>query len=189
MRRFTTQYWTSMDDKDHVFAHFKDDKPAASDRREILSIPRRGSAMGSRTVEVVHVRSSGAPTGKGQPRRLTFTDRAATWENGFPTRSPAQLPAMVDAGAPVRAEPVTHVMPMWEPAAVAAEVTLPACDEAPAALASSAAEASYPRARQSARRVADPFDASDDGANCMRCGYAIEPAREKCGFMTCAACR
>jgi hypothetical protein len=38
-----------MDDKDHVFARFKDDKPATSDRREMLSIPRRGNATGSRT--------------------------------------------------------------------------------------------------------------------------------------------
>jgi hypothetical protein len=38
------------------------------------------------------------------------------------------------------------------------------------------------------RRVADPFDAEDDGANCLRCGYLVEPAREKRGLMTCAAC-
>ena len=54
-----------MDDKGRVFARFKDDKPAASDRRDILSIPRRGSAMSRRAVEVVHVRSNGAPTGNG----------------------------------------------------------------------------------------------------------------------------
>lgn len=177
-----------MDDKDHVFARFKDDKPVASDRRETLSIPRRGNAMGSRAVEVVHVRSSGTPTGKGQPRRLTFTDRAATWEHGFPARPPAQLPAMVDSETPARAEPVTHVMPMWEPTAVAVEVTTPVRDEAPVAEAVSAVEASRPRTRKSARRIADPFDASDDRANCMRCGYAIEPAREKRGLMSCSEC-
>jgi hypothetical protein len=177
-----------MDDKDHVFARFKDDKPAAADRREMLSIPRRGSAMGSRAVEVVHVRSSGTPTGKGQPRRLTFTDRAATWENGFPAKPSAPLSAAVDAEAPARAEPVTHVMPMWEPQAVAAEVTASVRDEAPVAAAVPAVEASYPRTRKSARRVADPFDASDDRANCMRCGYAIEPTREKRGLLTCSEC-
>ena len=174
-----------MDDKDHVFARFKDDKPANSDRREMLSIPRRGSAMGSRAIEVVHIRSSGAPTGKGQPRRLTFTNRAATWENGFPARPPAQFPAMVGPEAPARAEPVTHVMPMWEPTAAAAEVTTPLGDVAPVA---AAVEASFPGQRKSARRVADPFDASDDRANCMRCGYAIEPTREKRGLMTCSEC-
>jgi hypothetical protein len=39
-----------------------------------------------------------------------------------------------------------------------------------------------------AKRIADPFDADDDRANCMRCGYAIEPARERRGLMTCAGC-
>lgn len=177
-----------MDDKDHVFSRFKDDKPAASDRRETLSIPRRGSAMGSRAVEVVHMRSSAAPTGKGQPRRLTITDRAATWENGFPARPPAQLPAMPGAETPARAEPVTHVMPMWAPTAAAAEVATPVRDEAPVAAAVSTEEASHARTRKSARRVADPFDASDDAANCIRCGYAIEAAREKRGLMTCSEC-
>ena len=52
-----------MDDKDHVFARFKDDKPEAANRRETLSIPRRNGASGSRSVEVVHVRS-------GHPRRV-----------------------------------------------------------------------------------------------------------------------
>lgn len=177
-----------MDDKDGVFARFKDEKPAASDRREMLSIPRRGSAMGSRAVEVVHVRSSGAPTSKGQPRRLTFTDRAETWDNGFPARPPAQLPAKVDAEPPARAEPVTHVMPMWEPTVVAAEVTTAVRCEAQVVAAVSAGETSHLRARKAARRIADPFDASDDRANCMRCGYAIEPAREKRGLMTCSEC-
>ncbi len=173
-----------MDDKDRVFARFKDDKPA-SDRRETLSIPRRGSAMGSRAVEVVHVRSTGVPTGKGQLRRPAFNDRAATWENGFPARPAAQFPTKVDAEAPARAEPITHVMPMWEPTAVEAEVATPGRNEAPVV---AAVEASHARPRKSARRVADPFDASDDCANCLRCGYAIEAAREQRGLMTCSAC-
>jgi hypothetical protein len=49
-----------------------------------------------------------------------------------------------------------------------------------------------PQARRprvgSTRGVADPFDASDDGANCLCCGYAIQPARERRGLMTCAGC-
>ena len=39
-----------------------------------------------------------------------------------------------------------------------------------------------------ARRIADPFDPNDDGANCLRCGYAVERARERRGLMTCAVC-
>ena len=49
-----------MDDKDRVFARFKDDKPEASNRRALLTIPRRAGASGSRTVKVVHVRSGRA---------------------------------------------------------------------------------------------------------------------------------
>lgn len=43
-------------------------------------------------------------------------------------------------------------------------------------------------ASKPARRFANPFDAGDDGANCMRCGYAIEREREKRGVMTCSEC-
>jgi len=39
------------------------------------------------------------------------------------------------------------------------------------------------------RRTAAPFDAEDNGANCLRCGYAIEPAREQRGLMTWESCR
>ncbi len=177
-----------MDDKDYVFAQFKDDKPAASDRREMLSIPRKGNTMGSRTVEVVHVRSGGAPAGKGQPRRLAVTNRAATWENGFPARPPAQPPAMVEAQPPARAEPVTHMMPMWEQAAAEVGVAASARGEPTAG---PAVPDMAPRNRpmdMSTRRVADPFNTDDDGANCMRCGYAVELAREKRGLLTCARC-
>ncbi|MDO9714295.1 hypothetical protein [Paracraurococcus lichenis] len=38
------------------------------------------------------------------------------------------------------------------------------------------------------RSFADPFAGEDDGANCLRCGYLVEAAREKRGLLTCAAC-
>ena len=38
------------------------------------------------------------------------------------------------------------------------------------------------------RAFADPFATEDTGANCFRCGYLVEPAREKRGLMTCAGC-
>jgi hypothetical protein len=44
-----------------------------------------------------------------------------------------------------------------------------------------------PTAKAGERRFADPF-ADEDGANCFRCGYLVEPAREKRGLMTCSAC-
>ncbi len=49
-----------MDDKDRIFARFKNDKPETSVRREVLTSPRRAGATGSRVVEVVHVQSGGA---------------------------------------------------------------------------------------------------------------------------------
>jgi hypothetical protein len=38
------------------------------------------------------------------------------------------------------------------------------------------------------RRFADPFADGDDGTNCLRCGYLVEPARERRGLLTCSTC-
>ena len=38
------------------------------------------------------------------------------------------------------------------------------------------------------RLFADPFSHDDGGANCMRCGYLVEPVREKRGLVTCLGC-
>ena len=83
-----------MDDKDRVFARFKDDKPEASDRRELLTIPRRAGATGSRVVEVVHVRSGGAV--KDQRRRIDTHVRAASWDGGFPAKRAIATPVFVE---------------------------------------------------------------------------------------------
>ena len=174
-----------MSDIDRIFSRFGGKKPESSDKRELLNIPRKGSALGSRVVEVVHVRSGGAPTGKGQPRRLTFSDRSETWERGFPARPPTLVPDAIEPAVPEAAEPVTHMMPMWTPTADVAEAT-PAGDVDEPAEAIGAPHSR--KARSPSRRVADPFDALDDGANCIRCGYAVEPSREKRGLLTCAAC-
>ena len=46
-----------------------------------------------------------------------------------------------------------------------------------------------PRAPKTTGRLfANPFSPDDGGANCMRCGYLVEPAREKRGLMTCSGC-
>lgn len=179
-----------MDDIDRVFARFKDDKPEPTNRHETLSIPRRNGAGSSRTVEVVHLRSG---TGsKDRPQRLDPRVRAASWEGGFRTQRPVATPTP-PAPAAAATAPTTHVMPAWEPAAT---------KEASSATGSiNVAEAPDAAARRGrgrprkevrptppARHVADPFDADDDGANCMRCGYAIEPAREKRGLITCSEC-
>lgn len=201
-----------MYDKDHVFARFKDDKSEATDRRVTLTIPSRGGgALRSRVVEVVHVRSGGAV--RDRPQRQDPHVRAATWDGGFPMKQSPRASMPIEGAAPESAEPVTHVMPAWEPAAAEADAA-PAEEPVVAARPdrgrprkSAAATAGAarvekpvvgpshgrgrrrkPPASTQTRRVADPFDAADDGANCMRCGYAIELAREKRGLMFCSAC-
>ena len=177
-----------MDDKDRVFARFKDDKPEASDRRELLTIPRRAGAPGSRVVEVVHVRSGRAV--KDRPRRIDTHVRAVSWEAGFPAKRAiaVPVPVFVEPATAEATTPNAHVMPAWEPAA-AEEAPLPP----PVLVQPGKVRRGRGRPRKQVssalpRHVADPFDTSDDRANCMRCGYAIEAAREKRGLMTCSEC-
>jgi hypothetical protein len=77
-------------------------------------------------------------------------------------------------------------MPAWEP--MAAEAAPPGAPGEPVPRPPRSAAGRKPAAHVPARRVADPFDAEDDGANCLRCGYAVEPSREKRGLATCQAC-
>jgi hypothetical protein len=180
-----------MDDIDRVFARFKDDKPEPADRRETLSIPRRNGAGGSRTVEVVHVRSGRGTTDR--PQRPDPRLRAASWEGGFQAQRSVATPVF-PAPVPVAATKLTtHVMPAWEPAATEDASSAPGSLNVAEVLDVGARRGrGRPRKEVSttppARHVADPFDADDDGANCLRCGYAIESARKKRGLMTCMEC-
>lgn len=179
-----------MDDIDRVFARFKDDKPELADRRETLSIPRRNGAGGSRTVEVVHLRSGGGI--KDRPQRVDPRVRAASWEGGFQPERSVATPVLPAPATVATITPTVHVMPAWNPAATEEASSAPgspAAAEAPGV--AERCRRGRPRKEFSTpppRHVADPFDANDDGANCMRCGYAIEPAREKRGLMVCAGC-
>jgi hypothetical protein len=168
-----------MDDKDRVFARFKDDKPEASDRRELLTIPRRAGTPGSRVVEVVHVRSGGAI--KDRPRRVDAHVRAVSWDEGFPAKQAVAPPVFIEPATVEATTPTAHVMSAWEPAA-------PSLPAAQTPQTEERRGRGRPRKQTPPRHVADPFDASDDGANCIRCGYAIEPARERRGLMTCVQC-
>ncbi len=175
-----------MDDKDRVFARFKDDKPEASDRRELLTIPRRAGSTGCRVVEVVHVRSGGAI--KDRPRRVDTHVRAVSWAEGFPAKRAVVAPILVESVTVEAAEPTAHVMPAWEPAVAEEAPPLP-----PMLAQLDEVRRGRGRPRKETtpaptRHVADPFDTSDDGANCIRCGYAVEPAREKRGLLTCSDC-
>ena len=115
--------------------------------------------------------------------------RAATWEDGFPTREAVRDLFSADRPETAPAQPATHVMPMWERAVAPEESRSPSPDRAPARSARHATtDAADPLKSTAQRRVADPFNAQDDGANCLRCGYVIEPERDQRGLMTCAAC-
>lgn len=168
-----------MDDKDHVFARFKDNRPASADRREVMSVPRRAGASGSRTVQVVHARLGAAVTAKPNTRRPGPADDAAP----FAAQRPASLPAAVEPEVVEAPPPVIHVMPAYAPSVLPAEIAPPATADAPDPVA-----ARPRRPPEPGRRSADPFDPADEGANCLRCGYAVEEAREKRGLSTCAEC-
>lgn len=208
-----------MPDIDRVFARFRDEKAPTTDRREVRSIPQRGTG-GSRTVEVVHVRSGATARPTARPHQSSFGVRAAAWDDGFPARQVVTTAAPVEPVGVQTTKPIAHVMlaKTYLPAKAEA-APLPPGQEAsttvrrgrgrprkhlirePAAaeVGTSVAEEPVSRAgsgrpREASaialtRRVADPFDTTDDGANCMRCCYAIEAAREKRGLLTCATCR
>ena len=179
-----------MSDIERVFARMGERHHAATPQQEVRSIPRKGRSMGSRLVEVVHLPARGGPGVQGGPGRGDFRLRAATWEDGFPAKvSAATAPSPAPAPAAAKTQDVVaHLMPAWT-----RTVTEP--DEAETAGPAETAPPVAPARRRPRRApphhgrpVADPFDANGEGANCLRCGYLVEPAREKRGLMTCAAC-
>jgi hypothetical protein len=183
-----------MSDIDRVFARFPDEKSPTVERHEQRSIPKRGThgTQRSRIVEVEHVRSGSTNRAAEQHRPApSFGVRAASWQDGFPARDAP--PAFLDAPKPAVAAPVAptfHVMPARSPSVPAAEAVPAGPDPEPAV---AARHGRWRPRRQTApaapaRRIADPFDASDDRANCIRCGYAMEPTRGTHGQTTCSEC-
>jgi cell division septation protein DedD len=86
-------------------------------------------------------------------------------------------------------------MPAWErtaqdaPAAEAPTASLRCPDVASAKPEAGAVAAEPPpKSKPTRRRFADPLAEDDDGANCLRCGYLVEAARDRRGLRTCAAC-
>ena len=175
-----------MSEADRVFARMTPPgSQSTPEDKELLHIAprRRGMTTGqSRVVEVVHRHSDRSADA---PRPERSSAHAASWPEGFQARSapvppPLQAPTAASEPAPL----VGHVMPGWEP-------LLPPIDPEAAQAVSAAPQrqpkvSAVPKTRK--RTFADPFAAEDTGANCFRCGYLVEPAREKRGLMTCAAC-
>jgi hypothetical protein len=179
-----------MSEIDRVFAGLGGRQSAPSARRELRRIPGKGGTSATRTVEVVRLPARGASESPGR-QRADLQLRSATWEDGFPAQSARPAPpSEPDLPQPVRAEPTAHVMPMWERSRAEPEAPPPA--EAPPVPDAPRARRGRPpgstASRRAERRVADPFDPEDDGTNCLRCGYAVEPARERRGLLTCVAC-
>ena len=173
-----------MSDVDRVFARFSAPARAETPRRQTVTVPGRGT-RGSRVVEVVHLRH-GSGAADEAPARHAADIGASAWGNEIAARRPSVAAAVPKPATPSPL-PVVHVMPAWQPKPVEVEAL-------PAAAIDEHVSSPEPRPTNrlppgtSPRRVADPFDAKDDGANCIRCGYAVEQAREKRGLLTCAGC-
>ena len=180
-----------MSEIDHVFARMGGRQSNSTERRELRSIPRRGNATGSRVVEVVRLSPRATTAGHDQAHRRASKVLVATWDDGFPPKSARAPFPSPEPVATVTVRPVAHVMPRWEPADTAGANASPK-PSAPEGRSSQTAEPAAPlspkKPRTRSRRVADPFDPADEGANCLRCGYAIQPARARRGLMTCAGC-
>lgn len=187
--------WKLMSEADRVFSrHPKRDVPSG-ETQHIVTAPRKNNlgTMASRVVEVVHVSRGTSKPIEDHPRRVPWNAHAETWPDGFRAKSPPPVPQDdAQSVAPEPAPPIVHVMPMWEPSAP--QRTPP--DEKPDALPSGTAaverrKPGRPRLnppKVAVRQFADPFAEDDDSANCMRCGYLVEPVREKRGLLTCATC-
>ncbi|WP_137180709.1 hypothetical protein [Roseomonas sp. AR75] len=157
-----------MSDIDDVFASFRDEKSASTGRRGTRIIPQRGTRS-SRTIEVVHVRSGATPRPAGEPRHSSFGVRAAAWDDGFPAKQAPPRPAAPQPPVSVPVEPTFHIMPPRSPSTLAAEAAPVVLDPTP--VIASRRGRGRPRKQAAAapiRRFADPFDASDEGANCLR---------------------
>ncbi len=170
-----------MSDIDHVFARFSRTGATETPSRQTVTIPARGTRS-SRVVQVVHLRH-GAKAIDDAPARHASDVGGAAWGLEISGKGSPPPPAVGEEISPPAPKPVVHVQPAWQPRQPVVEATagLPVGRRA-------RTMTRRPRVEPQARRVADPFDANDDSANCIRCGYLVEPPREKRGLMTCAGC-
>lgn len=186
-----------MSEATRTFFSAKDNPVPENERRFVRPTVRLRSSAGSRNrpVEVVHVRRRGSQPVEAQSRQSSWSVRSETWPDGFKAKpAPPSLFSEQAELKPEQPQQVGHVVGVWQPSQHWIEHHDGAAAEASAAQASEPPERKrgrLPKAREVAaipeRTFVDPF-ADEDGANCMRCGYAVEPARERRGLLTCAAC-
>jgi hypothetical protein len=179
-----------MSEADRVFSRMTTpgSLPSPEDKQFLhVTSRRRGAVPGqSRVVEVVHRRSGHtAPPVKQAP--------AAPWPEGLQGRSAQLSPPVEDpAATQPPAPPVGHLMPGWEPLLPPLQPAEPVAKTPvgvrprPRVARPDRSDAPSPSTR---RGFADPFAADDTGANCIRCGYLVSPARERRGLLTCLQCR
>lgn len=184
-----------MSDANRVFLHQSKRTTSSSQTRHIVTAPRKNGSgtISSRVVEVVHVARRSSGPGKDQPSSTPWNAHVEAWPDGFRAKPPAPaLPQETQPTASYIPPPTVHVMPAWEPsvqqpAPTAAEPVLgPNSTQAVEGLTRHDAKPRSPK--MAVRRFADPFADSDDGANCIRCGYLVERAREARGLWTCSKC-
>jgi hypothetical protein len=181
-----------MSDADHVFSLLTGQTArTASSERRFINAPRRKGSVSTqpRVVEVVQVRQRGARPAADHAPAPQHRAHAETWPDGFRARTPSPVPpATQDPAEPEAVQPGVHVMPMWQPSPPPAEVAdAPLVAEAAAERPRRRRHPTPSASKAAARRFADPFS-DEGGANCMRCGYLVEPVRERRGLLTCAAC-
>ena len=156
-----------------------------NEKRHVVTAPRPGAGK-SRVVEVVHIRRDRARPVEDHPPPASWNVRTEIWPESLQAKQDIQTVA------PEPAPPVVHVMPMWEPSPPQPAPTVTPPDEPLVEPAMAGQHRSRtPKARTSegeARHFADPFAEGEDGANCLRCGYLVEPARERRGLLTCSSC-
>jgi len=168
-----------MSEADRIFPPRSEKESLASkDGQRFIRATDRKSGQ-SRSVEVVHVARGTAITGNCSLRAGNRGVRAEAWPDGYrPRQNPP--PTLFDTPPPPAPKPTPQVGHLVE--------------RKPSALAPLPVQPSPVAPRKARgqptkeRTFADPFVASDTGANCIRCGYLIQPAREQRGKMTCAAC-
>jgi len=154
------------------------DSPASGGEQRFIRATDRKSGQ-SRSVEVVQLRRSGAEPSNDRVRAGGRGVRGEAWPEGFEAK-PKPAPTPFDtqpAPTPKPPPQIGHVVERTQrllaPLPVQPELAAPR------------------KARGRPRRertFADPFAADDSGANCIRCGYLVEAAREKRAKLTCAAC-
>ena len=177
-----------MSEIDRIFPRREERGTQTPSSEKRLIVPRRGGK--ARAVEVVHVRRSRLTEKHSRP--APWSVHAETWLNGFRAKSAPVLPQRdMQPVTPEPAQPVAHVMPMWQPSPQ--QPVQPVTKPAEPPVETATVERPKPRTskphapKATVRHFADPF-ADDEGANCIRCGYLVEPAREKRGLMTCSQC-